>query len=367
MKILKIVGARPNFMKIAPLMAAAAEHEDIESVLVHTGQHHDTNLSRVFLEELGIPSPDVNLGIHGGSRESQIERIIDAFEPVLTRYAPDLVIVVGDVNSTVACARVSTRHGVPIAHVEAGLRSFDMDMPEERNRIEVDGLSDLLFVTEPSGMVNLDNEGIGGDKYLVGNVMIDTLAKNLPKAQASDVLERLGVTASGYFVATFHRPSNVDLRDSLEGLIERVQLICRFGCLVLPLHPRTANSLKAHGLMERFVATEGLVLTDPLGYHDFLKLVHDSRGVITDSGGIQEETTFLGIPCVTMRENTERPITITQGTNELVGSDSAKLADCLDRIVSGQWKSGRVPDLWDGQAAVRIIQTIHRELPATRI
>lgn len=364
MKILNVVAARPNFMKISPLMAAAAEHADVASVLIHTGQHYDDNLSRVFLRELGIPSPSVNLGVHGGTREIQIDRVMTAFEPELVRHRPDLVVVVGDVSATVACARVSQAHNVTLAHVEAGLRSFDPNMPEEHNRIETDRLSDLLFVTEPSGMENLRREGVDGDAFLVGNVMIDTLAKNLPRARASDVLDRHRLHPREYFVATFHRPSNVDLRESVERLLDRIQLICRFGTLVLPLHPRTAKSLEAYDLIDTFAATPGLILCKPLGYLDFVKLMLESRGVVTDSGGIQEETTYLGVPCVTMRKNTERPITVLEGTNELVGSDSSLLADCLKRIVAGQWKRGRVPELWDGHSAQRIVETLRSRVGA---
>lgn len=361
-KIVNVVGARPNFMKIAPLMEAMRASGDLVTLLVHTGQHYDESLSDVFFDELGIPRPDINLGVGSASREEQIERIAAAFEPVVERERPDAVLVVGDVNSTIACARVARRHGAKVVHVEAGLRSFDPSMPEEHNRYETDQISDYLFVTEESGMRNLEAEGVPGKRYLVGNVMIDTLVRNLDKVRASDALERLGLAPRSYFVATFHRPSNVDARGDLERLLDTLEALCRRAPLVLPLHPRTRHSAARHGLTERLEGIEGLVLTEPLGYHDFIRLVSDAITVITDSGGIQEESTWLGVPCLTMRENTERPITVTMGTNTLLGTDCGALLEHVDQILEGTYKRGARPPLWDGRAAERIVAILREEL-----
>jgi len=367
LRILNVVGARPNFMKIAPLMHAMRQQPDIEPLLVHTGQHYDANLSRVFFDELDIPRPDINLGVGSGDRTSQIEQIMEHFEPVLVREQPDLVLVVGDVNSTIACARIAKRHRVSVAHVEAGLRSFDDTMPEEHNRRETDEIADFLFVTEESGMVNLDREAVPGKRYLVGNVMIDTLVRNLEKARASSMLDDLRLVPGEYLVATFHRPSNVDARETLENLVEIIQQLCARAPLVLPLHPRTRHSLEAHGLSAALDAIPALKLVDPLGYLEFLRLLTDARAVITDSGGIQEETTYLGIPCLTMRENTERPVTITLGSNVLVGSDRTRLLDELDKLMSGNHRKSTIPPLWDGAAAPRIVEILRRELGGSSI
>ena len=262
-KIINVVGARPNFMKIAPLCHAFADYPQLESLLVHTGQHYDEKLSTIFFEDLGIPRPDIDLGVGSGTREQQIERIKAAFEPMVLDLRPDAVLVVGDVNSTIACAEVARRHGVKIIHVEAGLRSYDLDMPEEHNRVETDRISDLLFVTEASGMDNLEREAIAGAKYLVGNVMIDTLVANFDKARGSAVLEQLSLTPGDYFVATFHRPSNVDERENLTRLVETIEEICRRGHLVLPLHPRTEKSLDRHELRRRLDRLRELTLCEP--------------------------------------------------------------------------------------------------------
>ena len=362
MKILNIVGARPNLMKIAPLCRVMSAHARIDPVLVHTGQHYDDNLSGVFFDQLGIPPPDHHLGIGSGSREEQIVRIMSAFAPVLRDEGPDLVLVVGDVNSTVACARVARDRGVPVAHVEAGLRSFDATMPEELNRRETDEIADFLFVTEPSGLENLAREQVHGRSWLVGNVMIDTVVYNLERAHESTILNTLSLDNGDYALATFHRPSNVDDRRDLLALIAVVEDICGRINLVLPLHPRTRHSLSHHGLSEKLESIAGLTLTDPLGYLDFLKLVCDARAVITDSGGIQEETTYLGVPCFTMRKNTERPVTVEQGSNVLVGGDRRQLLSELDRVLDGRFKKGRVPELWDGHAAERIVDILLERL-----
>jgi len=361
-KILNIVGARPNFMKIAPLMREMSRHEDIQAYLVHTGQHYDDNLSQVFFDELGIPRPDINLGIGSGTRREQIARIQAAFEPVVAKEDPDLVLVVGDVNSTIACAGVARRHKVPVAHVEAGLRSFDPTMPEEHNRRETDQIADFLFVTEESGLKNIEAEGLTGRYFLVGNVMIDSLAYNRVRIERSGILDELSLRPHQYMAATFHRPGNVDALSALRNLVGTITGICERSHLVLPLHPRTRDSLNRHELLEKLKSVPRLILTEPLRYFDFLKLVSLSKAVITDSGGIQEETTWLGIPCLTMRENTERPITISVGTNVLVGSDREKLIREVEKIEAGHPKKGEIPHHWDGKAAERIVAILRREL-----
>ena len=372
--ILSVVGARPNFMKIAPLMAAMREHPDIKRRLVHTGQHYDPNLSDVFFDELGIPRPDIHLGIGGGSREQQIAAVRAAFEPVLLaerpepvldERRPDAVLVVGDVNATIACASVAKRHGVKVIHVEAGLRSFDQDMPEEHNRVETDRISDFLFVTEQSGLDNITREALPGKAFLVGNVMIDTLVANLERARRADSVSRLGLRDGEYIVATFHRPSNVDAREDLDAVIDTLEQLCERCPVVLPLHPRTRKSAETHDLIDRLRGIERLVLTEPLGYLEFMRLVSTARAVVTDSGGVQEETTYLGVPCLTMRENTERPVTIDIGTNVLIGSDRAKLLACIDDVLAGRFKKGERPPLWDGQAAPRIVDILREELDST--
>jgi UDP-N-acetylglucosamine 2-epimerase (non-hydrolysing) len=349
-------------MKIAPLAEAFRRHRDIAHGIVHTGQHYDEAMSRVFFEELGIPRPDFNLEVGSQDRTAQIKIIMERFEAVVEAERPAVVVVVGDVNSTVACARVARRHGVPVAHVEAGLRSFDLSMPEEHNRVETDRLSDYLFVTEPAGLHNLAAERVRGKIFFVGNVMIDNLVRHLAAAEKSRVRETLGVRTGGYIVATFHRPSNVDQRGSLARLIETLRALCARVPVVLPLHPRTRSRATAFGLLGEFLNMPGLILTEPLGYVDFLGLVCHSRAVVTDSGGIQEETTYLGLPCLTMRENTERPITVEVGSNVLIGSDRELLLRSVDDVLAGQFKRGRVPDLWDGQTARRIVDTIRSEL-----
>jgi UDP-N-acetylglucosamine 2-epimerase (non-hydrolysing) len=345
-------------MKIAPLAEECRLRDEVEHIIVHTGQHYDESMSHVFFEELGIPRPDVNLEVGSQERSTQIEMVMERFEPLIHSQRPDVVLVVGDVNSTVACARVAKRHAVRVAHVEAGLRSFDLAMPEEHNRVETDRLSDYLFVTEPSGMRHLAAERVPGKVFFVGNVMIDTLVRHLPVVDGRSVHASFGLAPGGYAVATFHRPSNVDRPESLRQLVDALRSLCKHLPVVLPLHPRTRARAASYGLLGRLVALPGLHLTEPLGYLDFLGLVRNSRLVVTDSGGIQEETTYLGIPCLTMRENTERPITVDQGTNVLVGSDHDLLLRAVDEVMGGRFKRGRVPDLWDGRTAGRIVETL---------
>lgn len=360
-KLLNICGARPNFMKIAPLMRAYREHGGLEAVLVHTGQHYDANMSDLFFRQLGIPEPDLNLGVGSGSHASQTAEIMRRFEPVLLEQRPDWIVVVGDVNSTIACALVATKLGVRVAHVEAGLRSFDRGMPEEVNRVLTDAISDLLFVTEPSGVENLRREGVDAGKiHFVGNVMIDTLRSNRDKAEQSDVLERLDLAAQGYNVVTLHRPSNVDDPGIFGGILDALEAIQQDLPVVFPMHPRTLANLERLGLGARVDGLKGLRIVEPLGYLDFLKLTANAAVVLTDSGGIQEETTILGVWCLTIRENTERPVTLTQGTNRLVGTDPQRIVAAYRERRGAGHPPASVPEKWDGQAAVRIAETFGR-------
>lgn len=361
LKIINICGARPNFMKIAPLMRAYGAHPQVQPLLVHTGQHYDEKMSELFFRELGIPEPDLNLEVGSGSHAAQTAEIMKRFEPVVLDEKPDWVLVVGDVNSTIACALVAKKLGVRVAHVEAGLRSFDRAMPEEINRVLTDSISDLLFVSEPSGLENLRNEGIdAGRVHFVGNVMIDTLRSNLAKAERSAVLDRLGLDAGAYNVVTLHRPSNVDDAGSLGRIADALEVIQQDLPTVFPMHPRTRNNLARLGLADRFAAMRQLQIVDPLGYLDFLKLMAKAAVVLTDSGGIQEETTILGVWCLTLRENTERPATITTGTNRLVGSDPAKVVALYRECRGTPIDSPPVPEKWDGHAAERVAEVMAR-------
>jgi UDP-N-acetylglucosamine 2-epimerase (non-hydrolysing) len=354
-KIINICGARPNFMKIAPLMRAYNAYPDVSPLLVHTGQHYDKNMSDLFFRQLQIPEPDVNLGIGSGSHASQTAQIMTAIEPLLAEHRPDWLVVVGDVNSTIACGLVAVKMGIRLAHVEAGLRSFDMGMPEEINRILTDRISDLLFVTEPSGKENLLKEGTPADRiHVVGNVMIDTLRANRDKAEASTVLADLQLEPKGYNVATLHRPSNVDDPVMLGGIADAFDEIQRDLPIIFPMHPRTKANLAKLGLADRFDQMSGLRIVEPLGYLDFLKLVANASTVLTDSGGIQEETTILGVHCLTIRANTERPVTITQGTNQLVGTDPKKIVAAYRKARENPIAAPPTIDKWDGRAAERI-------------
>jgi UDP-N-acetylglucosamine 2-epimerase (non-hydrolysing) len=359
MNIVAVVGARPNFVKIAPLVWAT-RRTGINAYLVHTGQHYDQKLSRVFFEELSIPAPDVDLGVGSGSHAVQTAEVMKRFEPVVLDRRPDLVLVVGDVNSTLACALTAAKVGVPVAHVEAGLRSFDERMPEEINRRLTDQISRWLFVSEPSGIENLKREGISDDRvHLVGNVMIDTLMACRERIGGSQVLSALGLEAGNYALLTLHRPSNVDDRDTLAGLIEAIAAIAAKLPVLFPVHPRTTARLKEAGFDVGAIA--GLRRTEPLGYIDFLALQASAKIVLTDSGGVQEETTALGVPCLTLRENTERPITISEGTNRLIGSNPQRLIAAAEEILKGNAAPARRPALWDGHAAERIVDILKRE------
>ncbi|HOE73512.1 MAG TPA: UDP-N-acetylglucosamine 2-epimerase (non-hydrolyzing) [Deltaproteobacteria bacterium] len=361
MKILNVVGARPNFMKIAPLIRAMNARKDrIEHLLVHTGQHYDKSMSDDFFTQLGIPQPDVNLGIGSASHAQQTAKILTAFESVLVEHNPDMVVVVGDVNSTMACALVAAKSGVKVAHVEAGLRSFDRTMPEEINRILTDALSDFLFTTEEAGNENLRREGIPREKiFFVGNVMIDTLVHCLAAMPPGP--PHPGLEKKEYAVITLHRPSNVDHPEILKSMLRAFQDISKNLRLVIPLHPRTRANIERFGLSDALrTLEENAVVTGPVGYVDMLRLVKDSRMVITDSGGIQEETTYLGVPCITLRANTERPSTVTLGTNTLVGSDTGKLLRAVERVMLNSHVRGTIPPLWDGHASERIVEHLLR-------
>ncbi|HEY8154722.1 MAG TPA: UDP-N-acetylglucosamine 2-epimerase (non-hydrolyzing) [Myxococcota bacterium] len=350
-------------MKVAPLMEAFAARPEIEALLVHTGQHYDANMSDLFFRQLGIPEPDLNLGVGSGSHAVQTAEIMKGFEPVLLEHRPDAVLVVGDVNSTIACGLVAVKLGIQLVHVEAGLRSFDRSMPEEINRILTDAISDLLFCTEESGPKNLRREGIADAKiHLVGNVMIDTLMKHRARAEASGILRELGLEPSGYAVLTLHRPSNVDDPEALAGILGALEEVARDMPLVFPAHPRTREKLRTFGLDGRLARLPGLRMIDPAGYLDFLKLMSSARLVLTDSGGIQEETTILQVPCLTLRENTERPVTVELGTNQLVGRDPDRILAAYRALKQGDRPPGRMPPGWDGRAAGRITDVLLRAL-----
>lgn len=364
-RLMHIVGARPNFMKAAPVMHACAANPAFSQILVHTGQHYDPNMSDVFFRDLGLPRPDVNLEVGSGTHAAQTAEIMVRFEAAITRTTPDLLIVYGDVNSTVAAALVAVKLGVPVAHVEAGLRSFDRSMPEEINRILTDQISSFFFTPSADADDNLRREGIDPSRiYMVGNVMIDTLTRLLPKATSrwQDLVRTLGSEGSGpalrnYGLVTLHRPSNVDDAVRLAELTAALSNISRDLPLIFPVHPRTRQRIRA--LAQR--PAESIALVEPVGYLDFLALQQHARLVITDSGGIQEETTFLGVPCLTMRENTERPVTVTLGTNVLVGNDLRKLDREVRRILSGRIKPGSIPPLWDGNAGERIARILAQQ------
>ncbi|MDA1316357.1 MAG: UDP-N-acetylglucosamine 2-epimerase (non-hydrolyzing) [Acidobacteria bacterium] len=351
-----VAGARPNFMKVAALLEAFRGRERFAPRLVHTGQHFSPDMSRVFFEELELPQPDAYLGIAGGSHAVQTAEVMKAIEIEFTERRPDLLVVVGDVNSTVAATLVASKLGIRVAHVEAGLRSFDRDMPEEINRLVTDVLSDHLFVSEPSGVQNLRAEGIPEERiFLVGNVMIDTLLRFRERAAESSILEQLSIAVGGYAVVTLHRPSNVDDPGRLGELIAMLKRVAEKLTVVFPVHPRTRQQAEQAGL-----TMDGLLCVPPLGYLDFLRLQSQARLVLTDSGGIQEETTILGVPCLTLRENTERPITIEQGTNKLVGTNPAAVLEAVTEVLAGSPPTQQTPALWDGHAAERIADILQR-------
>ena len=362
MKFLHVVGARPNFMKVAPVLAQLRKDPRVRQVLVHTGQHYDPKMSDVFFQDLGMPAPDAHLGAGSGSHAQQTAKIMVEVEPVILREEPDLVVVAGDVNSTVAVALVAAKLGVAVAHIEAGLRSWDWRMPEEVNRVLTDRISELLFTPSRDADENLAKEGIDPRRvHFVGNVMIDSLHAALPRARESRIHEQLGVRKGEYALATLHRPSNVDEPVALERLLVALAEVSGRIPVVFPVHPRTRARLSLdESLRGKADGARGLKLADPVGYLDFLALTANARLVLTDSGGIQEETTALGVPCLTVRHNTERPVTVEAGSNTLVGTDPAQVVAAAVAVLEGRGKKGRVPDLWDGRAAERIARILVR-------
>ncbi|MBW2378374.1 MAG: UDP-N-acetylglucosamine 2-epimerase (non-hydrolyzing) [Deltaproteobacteria bacterium] len=354
MRFVHVVGVRPNFMKIAPIMSALGRHMDVEQLLVHTGQHYDARMSQVFFDDLDIPRPDVNLGLGSAQHESQTGTMMVALERLFTEVQPDCVVVVGDVNSTMAAALVSAKLGIMCAHVEAGLRSFDRSMPEEINRLVTDRVADLLLTPSADADENLSAEGVPETSiHRVGNVMIDTLLSHLDRAKQLPTLDAVGVEPGAYALVTLHRPSNVDDPVVLRSLLAALEWVQDRVAIVFPLHPRTRRRLEEFSLLERAAAMPNVDLTEPLGYLDFLALTASAKLVLTDSGGLQEETTVLGIPCLTLRSCTERPVTVSVGTNTVVGSDPQRIQAVVREILAGRGKTGSVPELWDGRASQR--------------
>ena len=362
-KLILIAGARPNFMKIAPLIKAVTAHnqqaagvQSIDYRLVHTGQHYDNKMSEVFFNELGIPTPDINLEVGSGSHAEQTARIMMAFEPVCIKENPNWLVVVGDVNSTMACTLVAAKLGVRVAHVEAGLRSFDRAMPEEINRLVTDALADLLLTPSSDADENLKREGVPSSKIrLVGNIMIDTLIANLSQARHSDLPDKMGVKTKGFAYVTLHRPSNVDDGNNLKVIMRELDALADRIPVIFPVHPRTRNMIKLAGM---HIQNGGnLKLLEPIGYHDSLCLTERARLVLTDSGGLQEESTYLGTPCLTLRPNTERPVTIAVGTNKLTCLENLPV-DILDILENRRSTIGRIPEYWDGRTAERIVKAL---------
>lgn len=362
MKIANIVGARPNFMKIAPIHRRMQRANGFEPILIHTGQHYDEKMSKTFFIDLEMPQPDVYLGVGSGTHAEQTAAVLVKMEKILIEHKPDLIIVVGDVNSTIAASMAAAKLHIPIAHVEAGLRSFDRTMPEEINRILTDTISDYLFVTEQSGLDNLKAEGVADDKvFFVGNCMIDSLVEHLDKASQLNTLDQYHLSPKSYAVATLHRPSNVDDIAVLGKIFSTFEVIQQDMPIIFPIHPRTRKMLNTFGLEDQVAAMSNLVLTEPLGYLPFLQLMSQARLMITDSGGIQEETTFLQVPCLTLRQNTERPVTVAQGTNQLVGMEPDKILAGYNHAMNSSFEEATIPPLWDGAASDRIVSKI-REL-----
>jgi len=362
MRIVLVAGARPNFVKIAPLRLALSDREGLEALVVHTGQHYDDEMSAAFFRDLSIPEPDYHLGVGSASHAVQTARIMEAFDRLLDEVPVDLVVVVGDVNSTLACSLVAVKRSIPVAHVEAGLRSFDRSMPEEINRLVTDAVSTYLFTPSRDADENLKREGCDASRiHFVGNVMVDTLLRFRDRAlSTSGVLTKLGLVPGGYAVLTLHRPRNVDDPAAFESILGALEVIARDTPVVYPVHPRSRRTLEGRGLSARARAIGGLILTDPLGYLDFVALQGQAGFVMTDSGGVQEETTVLGVPCLTLRPNTERPITVTEGTNKVVGTDPAAIVEAARAAVAGSG-AGKVPELWDGRASERIADTLEQQ------
>ncbi|HQY19538.1 MAG TPA: UDP-N-acetylglucosamine 2-epimerase (non-hydrolyzing) [Ignavibacteria bacterium] len=372
-KIISVVGARPNFMKMAPIHKQLLKHRSkVTHKIVHTGQHYDKKMSDIFIEELDLPKPHIHLSIGSRSHAELVAMIMMEFEKIILKEKPDLVLVYGDINSTAAavmvCSKILTKSGrtIPIAHIESGLRSFDRTMPEEINRMVTDVLADYLFVTEPSGVKNLKKEGISSNKiFFVGNTMIDSLEFYLKKSKLSNVLKELCISEKKYTLVTLHRPSNVDSKENLNKIISIFKNINKIDPsldIVFPVHPRTIKMLEKFGLKDIFYSIKNLIVTEPFGYLDFLNLIQNAKFILTDSGGIQEETTFLKVPCITLRENTERPVTSEIGTNVICGLDEKKIIKHIKEIESGKFKKGKIPKLWDGKAAERIVKVLLKKI-----
>ncbi|MFP4544474.1 MAG: non-hydrolyzing UDP-N-acetylglucosamine 2-epimerase [Candidatus Kapaibacterium sp.] len=361
-KIISVVGARPNFMKVAPIHRELKKYpEKFKHIIVHTGQHYDVNMSDAFFKDLEMPEPDFFLGVGSGSHAVQTAKIMTAFEEICEKEKPDLVLVVGDVNSTIACGITAVKMGIRLAHVEAGLRSFDRGMPEEINRVVTDAISSYAFITEESAAKNLKNEGFPEENiYFTGHPMIDSQKFALEKAEQSNIMQKLGVNSGEYALMTLHRPSNVDTSDRLLIFVELIEHIAKSRKIVLPLHPRTAKNIAAHGFKDRIEAIDKLILSEPLGYLDFLKLMKNSDFILTDSGGIQEESTALGKHCLTLRTTTERPVTVEIGTNYLIKPEKEEMLAAVNDMINGERKIGSIPEKWDGKASERIVSIIDK-------
>lgn len=357
-KIHIVVGARPNYIKANPVYRALERSGRFHLSLIHTGQHYDHTMSALFFDQLKMKTPDILLKVGSGSHAAQTAKILERYETVLQKNVPDLVMVFGDVNSTIACSLAAVKLHIPVAHVEAGLRSFDRAMPEEINRVLTDQISELLFITSPEARDNLITEGVSKEKiYFTGNTMIDSLVAFTPLFRSSNVHSTLGVTRP-YALMTFHRPSNVDAENNLQKLVRMLEKITdRLNC-VFPVHPRTLHKLEQFGLRQRLEDNPRFFLTEPLGYLDFMRLQMDADVVLTDSGGVQEESTYFGVPCLTVRDNTERPVTITQGTNRLIGTAYDNIPEEVARALAGGDRKNSIPELWDGKAAERIAETV---------
>ena len=364
MKILNVVGARPNFMKIAPIHREMKKFpSNFDPLIVHTGQHYDERMSKFFFNDLELPEPDMYLGVGSGTHAEQTARVMVEFEKICMDEKPDMVLVVGDVNSTAACSMVASKLWIPIVHVEAGLRSYDRQMPEEINRLVTDVLADYLFTTEKSGTENLLKEGIDQSKiHFVGNVMIDSLIHFLQKAKSSKILEKENLISRKYALVTLHRPSNVDTKENFLKIFTAFEEIQKDIPIVFPIHPRTQNNISKFGLDKRVNSLTNLKLLPPASYLDFVQLQQNAKFIMTDSGGIQEETTYLGIPCLTLRETTERPITAEIGTSVVLGTNTEKIIENAQLILADKWKKGQIPALWDGNAAKRIVEILRESV-----